>query len=81
MQSIGLADDQSCAFPITQTELGQTTGMTSVHVNRSLNQLREAGLISFQKSRLQVLYWDGLAAAGDFDPGYLHLRDPLQARR
>lgn len=80
MRAIGLENNQSCAFPITQDELGQATGMSPVHVNRSVTQLREDGLISLKERRLTALDWQRLSAFADFDPSYLHLREPWQAR-
>jgi CRP-like cAMP-binding protein len=74
MRAVGLAENHSCAFPVTQAELAEATGMTPVHVNRCLNQLRNAGLVTLEKQRLDVHNWRGLKAFADFDPGYLHLR-------
>jgi CRP-like cAMP-binding protein len=75
MRAVGLAEDHSCDFPITQSEIGDALGLSVVHVNRTLQEIREAGLIVLKGGRLQVLDWDGLKLAGDFDPTYLHLKD------
>ena len=72
MEDAGLARDKECALPLTQSQLGDASGMSSVHVNRVLQALREAELIEFKSGRLQVLDWDGLVAAGEFDTTYLH---------
>jgi hypothetical protein len=48
--------------------------MTTVHVNRSLKRLRDDGLIRSGKRSVIIEDWDGLQAAGEFDPTYLHLR-------
>jgi CRP-like cAMP-binding protein len=77
MQAVGLADGYSCSFPVTQTELADATGMTSVHVNRVLQQLRKAGLINWKGADLEVLDWPGLRQAAGFDPTYLHL-EPMK---
>ncbi|RYG86155.1 MAG: Crp/Fnr family transcriptional regulator [Alphaproteobacteria bacterium] len=58
-------------FPVTQEQLADATGMTSVHVNRSLRQLREEGLVSVCRGTVQIHDWNALAARGDFDPYYL----------
>ena len=55
------------------------TGLSTVHVNRTLQELRGAGLISLKGSTLKVLDWDGLKKAGDFDPTYLHLEQEQAA--
>ena len=44
-----------------------------MHVNRVLKDLRKQGLIALQGKFLKVLDWEGLQAAGEFDPTYLHL--------
>ena len=78
MRAVGLAEDHSCEFPITQTELGDATGNSTVHVNRTLQELRAAGLIHLEKGKLTVLNWAELKQVGDFDPTYLH-REQRQA--
>jgi CRP-like cAMP-binding protein len=74
VRAIGLADGNTIGFPITQTEIGDALGLSTVHVNRSIQELRGQGLISLRDSTLTILDWDGLQAAGDFDPTYLHLQ-------
>lgn len=63
-------------FPITQEQLADATGLTSVHTNRTLQSLRKDGLIQLTARSLTVLNWDGLRAVGDFDELYLHQRLP-----
>ena len=79
MRAVGLADDQRCEVPMTQSEFGDITGITTVHVNRTLQALRKNKLIELKGSKLTVLDWEGLQQAGDFDPTYLHLRSALDA--
>jgi CRP-like cAMP-binding protein len=74
MRAVGLARDHTCDLPITQGEFGDATGMSTVHVNRVLQELRGAGLITLNGKTLTVLDWEGLQEAGDFDPTYLHLK-------
>jgi len=76
LRAVGLAGEGSCDLPITQSEFGDALGLSTVHVNRVLQELRGAGLIVLKGSILSVLDWDGLKAAGDFDPAYLHLKRP-----
>ena len=73
MRAVGLAQDHTCDLPITQSELADATGLTTVHVNRVLQELRGDELIKLAGGTLTVLDWDGLKKAGDFDPTYLHL--------
>jgi CRP-like cAMP-binding protein len=73
MRAVGLAREHACAFPITQTEIGDALGLTTVHVNRTLKAIREAGLATVKDGIITVLDWDGLLEAGEFDPTYLHM--------
>jgi CRP-like cAMP-binding protein len=73
MRAVGLADGDGCELPITQAELGDALGLSTVHVNRSLQELRGKRLITLRGSILTVQDWDGLKKAGEFDPTYLHL--------
>jgi CRP-like cAMP-binding protein len=72
-RAVGLAKDYTIGFPITQDEIGDAMGLSSVHVNRSLQALRKNGLIALKNVSLEILDWPGLQDAGDFDPTYLHL--------
>jgi hypothetical protein len=60
-------------WPLTQAEVGDAASLSQVHVNRTLQQLRQAKLIDLQRGTLRVLDWAGLKRAGDFDPNYLHV--------
>jgi CRP-like cAMP-binding protein len=72
--AVGLAEKYTCHLPITQAELADSTGLSTVHVNRTLQALRKNKLIRWQDSRFEVLDWPGLQQAGDFSATYLHLR-------
>jgi CRP-like cAMP-binding protein len=69
----GLVEGDHCEFPLTQTDLGEATGLSTVHVNRTLQELRAAELIVLNNKVLQVPDLDALKAAALFDVGYLHL--------
>ena len=73
VRAVNSDNDASFPLPLTQADIGDATGLSTVHVNRALQELRKARLIKFQKFELQVLDWDGLQQAGDFDPTYLFL--------
>jgi DNA-binding transcriptional regulator LsrR (DeoR family) len=64
----------TCDLPITQTELADATGLSTVHVNRTLQALRRKKLIRWKDANFEVLDWEGLKEAGDFNATYLHLR-------
>ena len=73
LAAVGLTNGSECDFPITQTEIADALGLSTVHVNRSIQELRAAGLIDLRRSALTILDWDGLTRAGEFDPAYLHI--------
>jgi len=72
LERIGIGGDGMVDFPLTQEQLADATGLTSVHTNRTLQSLRREGLIQLNSGSLRVLDWDGLREAGDFDELYLH---------
>jgi CRP-like cAMP-binding protein len=79
LQTVGLATENSYEFPITQEELGDTLGLSTVHVNRVLQRLRGDGLITLSEKRLTIHDVDRLKAFADFDANYLHLKQrPLR---
>lgn len=65
------AAEAAFMFPITQVQLADATGLTSVHVNRTLKRLRLDGLVDVGSRRVQILDWDALAKLGEFDADYL----------
>ena len=73
LRAVGLVEGHSCDLPITQAELGDALGITTVHINRVLQELRADGLVELKGDRLTIPDWDRLKEAGDFDPTYLHL--------
>jgi len=75
LRAVGLTEASSCNLPFTQAELGDALGLSTVHVNRTLQALRGEGLITLERGRLTILDWKGLAQAAQFDPAYLHLRN------
>jgi len=73
---VGLTDGMSYDFNLTQTDVAECVGLTSIHVNRTLKQLREQGLVQFKGGRVTIHDWNGLARVAEFDPAYLYL-EPL----
>jgi len=74
-EAADLGGRESFELPMTQEQLGDALGLTSVHVNRTLRALEEEGLILRSKRAVTVADWPALERAGDFNPGYLHLND------
>ena len=73
MQAAGLTRDGSFELPMTQAEIGDALGLSTVHVNRTLQQLRADSLIEFKSNVVRVLDWRRLQTAGEFDPSYLQI--------
>lgn len=73
LKAVSLVEDYAFKLPVTQAELGDALGLSTVHVNRVLQDLRSEEIISLQGGSLAVLDWEGLKEAGEFDPAYLHL--------
>jgi CRP-like cAMP-binding protein len=71
---VGETSDDAFPFPLTQEELADATGMTPVHVNRVLQQLRSEGLIELSHKSLTILDANRLQEAAQYDPNYLHLK-------
>jgi CRP-like cAMP-binding protein len=70
---VGLADDTGYALDLTQTDLAECLGLTSVHINRTLKELREGGLVEFRGSRVTIHDRAGLERVAEFNPSYLYL--------
>jgi CRP-like cAMP-binding protein len=68
-----LAQPDGYDFPLTQEELGQCLGLTGVHANRTLQELRRRSLIQLENRRLTILDQAGLERLGEFDPTYLYV--------
>ena len=75
MKAVGIAGSDGYDLPLTQNELADTLGLSTVHVNRVLQDLRREGLIVLRGSMLHIPDRGALETVGDFDPTYLHLRD------
>jgi CRP-like cAMP-binding protein len=73
MHAIGAVEGDSFDLPISQAELADALGLSTVHVNRSLQSLRRKKLISWVGATVSVLDREALAEIGDFDDDYLHL--------
>ena len=74
LESVGLTDGFSCDFPLTQTDIAETTSLTAVHVNRTLQDLRRKRLIVLERRRLAIPDLLALQEAGSFNRDYLHIR-------
>ena len=72
LRSAGLANGHRYHLPMTQEQLADATGLTSVHVNRVLKRLGEQGLISRNGRSLTIEDWERMSRTADFNDRYLH---------
>lgn len=73
LEIVGLAADGKFEFPVTQAEIGDMLGLSNVHVNRTLQDLRASGLMQWRGSTVQIDDFEKLSAFAEFDPLYLNL--------
>jgi CRP-like cAMP-binding protein len=75
-EQAGQGDRSGFPLPITQSDLGDATGLTGVHVNRTLKELREQSIVELRGGRITIHDWDRLVKTGDFDAGFMLLDGP-----
>jgi CRP-like cAMP-binding protein len=72
LRVIGRLNGTSFEMPLTQEEIGEALGITAVHANRVIRQLREHGVVELQRGRVNVLDEGKFRELADFDNRYLH---------
>jgi len=73
LEAQGLADEYRYELPMTQEQLADATGLTSVHVNRTLKGLEADGLILRNRRNVSFPDWRRMVEEADFNQRYLHL--------
>jgi CRP-like cAMP-binding protein len=73
LELVNLASEGRFMFPITQSDLADMLGLSTVHVNRVLQELRAKQLIEWRGPQVRILDWARLASTAEFDGVYLHL--------
>ena len=71
-EAAGLGSPERFDLPMTQEQIGDATGLTSIHVNRMLQELARDGVIARDKRQIEITDWAGLRSIGGFDARYLH---------
>lgn len=74
LQAVDLARNFCFSMPWTQMDLADVCGISGVHANRVIQELRRLGLVEWDCKQVKILNWDGLAKVGDFSDGYLQSR-------
>jgi CRP-like cAMP-binding protein len=77
LKLVGLATREGYACPLSQYMLADALGLSAVHVNRVLRELREMGLVTFQNGKVTFNDFNGLVTLADFDKDYLDHDGPL----
>lgn len=72
LKSVGLTNGHSFDFPVTQHHLAEANGLSLVHVNRTLQEMRRAGLIELADRQLRIIDLDLLKKTAMFNSNYLH---------
>ena len=83
LEVAGLGQQSNYQLPMTQEQMADATGLTPVHVNRTLKALQADGLIERSDPRaIRIGNWKNLAEVGDFNSAYLHMpeNEPALAR-
>lgn len=71
LQEVGAVHGDSFDCPLTQHDLADALGLTPIHVNRMLRELRERKLVEFRQGHVHILDWNGLAKFAGFEGDYI----------
>lgn len=77
LRLVGMGEKTGFACPLSQYMLADSLGLSAVHVNRVLRELREEGLMTFQKGRVSFGDYEGMVRMAAFDHTYLDHEGPL----
>lgn len=71
LQARGAGDELAFRLPLTQAKLGEALGISLVHANRVVRELRDQGLVHWRGASVVIANWRGLSELAEFDPSYL----------
>ena len=74
LEVVGKVENSSFSFPLTQLEMADVLGISLVHLNKTLQLLRDEKVLQWTKQTITVLDLERLKSIGEFEPGYLNLR-------
>ena len=72
LRMVGMGDRNGFRFPMTQVQMAQICGMSSVHMSRTVRDLREGGVVDFRRGQIRILDAERLKQLGQFSPAYLY---------
>ena len=81
LHGVGLARDFSFSSPFTQSDLAAACGISPVHANRTIQELRRRNLLQWHGKTMTITDWPGLVRLAGFDPAYLRTRPHDSAAR
>lgn len=83
LAQVGLADARGFSLPLTQQELGEALGISTVHANRTIQHLKDLGLVRIMDRRVMIADLAQLEQYAEFDDGYLAIfsSQPSMERR
>ena len=71
---VGKVDEGGFFLPLTQADLADALGLSTVYVNKTITRLRASGIIETDRRQIRIIEPAELSAIAGFDAGYLHLR-------
>src|SRR5947209_3736977 len=77
LQSVELAQNLCFSIPWTQTDVADACGISNVHANRVVQELRRLGVLEWDSRKVRIQDWNAIAKMGDFSDENLQLRQPL----
>jgi CRP-like cAMP-binding protein len=81
LQAVGLARNLTISVPWTQTDVADACGISNVHANRVIQELRHLGLVEWDSRRVKIRDWAGLVRLADFSGAYLRCREPAAIKK
>jgi hypothetical protein len=72
--AVGLLRELSFSIPWTQVDVADATGMTDIHANRIIQDLRSRGLVQWEGKHVKIIRWEQLVQVAGFSADYLHLK-------
>lgn len=72
LKMVGLVENKRCAFPLTQSDIGDALGLTQPHVSRTVKELNDTGFVSISRGSLTMHSLRGVQEIAAFNPNYLH---------
>ena len=72
LKLVGLVESKSCAFPLTQSDIGDALGLTQPHVSRTLKELNDSGYVHIGRGVLKMIDLAALQKMAAFNANYLH---------